>query len=118
MAMSATALLDAARAATGFDDFGDPTFRDGLDVLLRALAGEANLNAIGAMAHEAVITGYLCERLRIEDWYHRHPEIAEQRIGGPIFVTGLPRTGTTALSHLLAADPDTRALQMWESNMP
>lgn len=118
MPLSADALLDAARTATGCDDFGDPTFRVGLDVLLQALADEANLNAIGAMAHEAVITGYLAERLRIEDWYRRHPEIDDQRIGGPIFVTGLPRTGTTALSHLLAADPDTRALLMWESNMP
>ena len=70
------------------------------------------------MAHQAQLLGYLCERLRIEDWYRRHPEIDAQRIGGPIFVTGLPRTGTTALSHLLAADPDTRSLQMWESQQP
>jgi hypothetical protein len=118
MALSAPALLDAACAATGLDDFGDPTFRDGLEALLAALASEAELNAIGRMAHEAQISGYLCERLRIEGWYRRHPEIAQQRIGGPIFVTGLPRTGTTALSHLLAADPDTRSLQMWESHAP
>jgi len=118
MSLSATALLDGARAATGLDGFGDPGFREGLDVLLRALAEEAELNAIGWMAHQAQLTGYLCERLRIEDWYRRHPEIDDQKIGGPIFVTGLPRTGTTALSHLLAADPDTRSLQMWESNSP
>ena len=111
-------LLDAARGATGLDDFGDPGFRDGLEVLAGALEGEANLNEIGLLAHRWVITGYLCERLRIEDWYRRHPEIAEQRIGGPLFVTGLPRTGSTALSNLLASDPDTRSLQMWESQQP
>jgi hypothetical protein len=83
-----------------------------------ALAAEADLNAIGWMAHETQIAGYLAERLRIEDWYRRHPEIATGKIGGPIFVTGLPRTGTTALSHLLASDPDTRSLAMWESQEP
>lgn len=118
MSLSAAALLDAARTTTGCDDFGDPTFRTGLDVLLSALTDEANLNAVGWMAHEAQLTGFLSERLRIQDWYRRHPEIADQQIGGPIFVTGLPRTGTTALSQLLAADPDTRSLQMWESNAP
>lgn len=118
MALTADSLLDAARRTTGLDDFGDLTFRAGLHVLLESLAREAKLNAIGDLAHEALIGGYLRERLRIEDWYRRHPEIAQQEIGGPVFVTGLPRTGTTALSHLLASDPDTRALQMWESQEP
>lgn len=118
MPLDATVLLDGARVATGLDDFGDPTFRDGLEVLLRALAGEARLNEIGVLAHEAALGGYLQQRLRIEDWYRRHPEIGRQEIGGPLFVTGLPRTGTTALSHLLAADPDTRSLAMWESQEP
>src|SRR3954463_5918701 len=109
MSLSVDALIDGARRATGLDDFGDPSFRNGLEALVAALEREADLNAIGRMAHEAQLGGYLAERLRVEDWYRRHPEIREQRIGGPTFVTGLPRTGTTALSHLLAADPDTRA---------
>jgi hypothetical protein len=115
---SADALLAGARRTTGLDDFGDPSFRAGLAALLASLEAEGGLNEIGRMAHEWQLGGYLAERLRIEDWYRRHPEIAAQRIGGPIFVTGLPRTGTTALSHLLASDPDTRSLQMWESNCP
>ena len=78
----------------------------------------ADLNAAGRLAHQAQLTGYLCERLRIEGWYRQNPEIAAQEIGGPILITGLPRTGTTALSHLLAADPDTRSLEMWESQQP
>ncbi|MBY0279943.1 sulfotransferase [Candidatus Binatia bacterium] len=118
MALDAALLLDGARVATGLDDFGDPTFRDGLEVLLGALADEARLNEIGVLAHEAALGGYLQQRLRIEDWYRRHPDIGRQEIGGPLFVTGLPRTGTTALSHLLAADPDTRSLAMWESQEP
>jgi sulfotransferase family protein len=111
-------LLQGAREATGFDRFRDESFRPGLDALLDALEREAQLNAIGVAAHRGMIVGYLAERLRIEDWYARHPEIEAQRIGGPIFVTGLPRTGTTALSHLLSLDPETRSLLMWESNQP
>jgi hypothetical protein len=118
MALEGTALLAGACSATGLDDFGAPGFREGLDVLLLALTEEARLNALGGLAHEALIGGYLQQRLRIEDWYRRHPEIAQQQVGGPLFVTGLPRTGTTALSHLLAADPDTRSLAMWESQEP
>lgn len=118
MVLETPALLDAARSATGLDDFGDPGFREGLDVLLQAIDGEARLNELGGFAHEALLGGYLQQRLRIEDWYRRHPEIAREEIGGPLFVTGLPRTGTTALSHLLSADPDTRFLAMWESQEP
>src|SRR5258705_6272964 len=116
--LSVAALLDGAQAATGLGDFGDPTFREGLQVLVESIEHEAHPNAVGRMGLQAQLTGYLCERLRIEDWYRRHPEIAAERIGGPIFIVGLPRTGTTALSHLLAADPDTRSLRMWESQAP
>jgi Sulfotransferase family len=111
-------LLDAARTETGLDDFGDPTFRDGLDALCGALAAEARLNEAGRAAFHGQLGGYLRERLRIEDWHRRHPEIGRAAIRAPVFVTGLPRTGTTALSNLLAADPAARSLRLWESHQP
>jgi len=111
-------LLRSARSETGLDDFGDPSFRDGLEVLAGDLGREARLSVVGLMAFTAQLSGYLQQRLRIEDWYRRHPEIASQRIRAPIFVTGLPRTGTTALSNLLAADPAARSLRFWESQQP
>ena len=91
------ALLDAARSDTGLDDFGDPSFRDGLDVLADSLAREAHLSNVGRLAYTGQLLCYLRERLRIEDWYRRRPEIDAQEVSAPIFVTGLPRTGTTAL---------------------
>ena len=118
MPLSPDALVDAARSTTGLHDFGDASFREGLDVLCDSLEREARLNDVGRMAHEWQIGNYLAERLRIEDWYRRHPEIGDQRIRGPLCVVGLPRTGTTALAHLLSADPDTRSLRMWESQQP
>ncbi len=111
------AMLDAARAATGLCDFGDPSFRTGLEVLADALP-HARLSDVGTAAVQAQLTGYLCERLRIEDWHARHPAIAARSIVAPVFVTGLPRTGTTALSNLLAADPAARSLRFWESQHP
>lgn len=117
-AIDVSSLLDAARRETGLDEFGDPSFRDGLDVLTGSLGREARLSDVGRMAYSGQILGYLQERLRIQDWYRRHPEIDTQVVQAPIFVTGLPRTGTTALSNLLAADPAARSLRFWESQHP
>lgn len=111
-------LLATARDETELNDFGDATFREGLDVLAESLVREADLNDVGRFALRGLILGYLRERLHIEDWYRRHPEIDVQEIRAPVFVTGLPRTGTTALSNLLAEDPAARSLRMWESHRP
>lgn len=118
MSIDANTLLDNARAETDLDDFGDASFRDGLEALTASLTREAGLNDIGVMATSAQLVGYLRARLEIEDWYHRHPEIEAQAITAPICVVGLPRTGTTALSNLLAADPAARSLRFWESQQP
>ena len=64
------------------------------------------------------IVGYLVNRLQIEQWYARHPEIDDQEIVAPLFGLGLPRTGSTALSFLLAQDPARRSLRTWEAGSP
>ncbi len=116
--MNPSDLVDSARRRTGLDDLGEPVFGEGLAVLCEALAAEARLNDLGRVIWKQRLLGYLVQRLRIEDWYRRHPEIDTQKIVAPIFVVGLPRTGTTALSNLLAQDPETRSLRVWESNEP
>ena len=63
-------------------------------------------------------SGYLSQRLQVEDWYRRHPEIDDVAIVAPLIGLGLPRTGSTALSLLLAQDPDVRYLRRWESSQP
>ena len=110
-------LLEMASAAMGgLADFGDPTFRDGLEVFIDSAATEGELNAIGAAAIEGQVLGNLMNRLRVIDWHSRHPEIARSSVTAPIFLIGLPRTGTTALSHLLSVDPANRSLLGWEAN--
>ena len=111
-------LMRAARDATGLDDFGGDSFREGLEVLVRSLRAEAHLNAVGELALPHQIQRLLSQRLQIEDWYRRHPDIDDEPIAAPLVGLGLPRTGSTALSFLLAEDPATRFLRRWESAQP
>jgi hypothetical protein len=118
MTFSADELEDGARAATGLDDFGSPYYREGLERTVESLNTEADLSQMGAVIQHATISNALIQRLKIEETYARHPEMDDGIVGGPVFVIGLPRTGTTALSQLVAADPQFRSLRMWESQAP
>jgi len=111
-------LIAEARAQTGLEDFGEDSFLDGLERLVRALREEATLNVAGQAALRELIVGLLAQRLQVEDWYRRYPEIDDEQIERPLFGLGLPRTGSTALSHLLAQDPAARSLRMWEASRP
>ncbi|MBV8786573.1 MAG: sulfotransferase [Mycobacterium sp.] len=118
MMFDADELEAGARAATGLEDFGSPYYREGLERIVDALNNEADLNDMGRVIQHATTSNALIQRLKIEDVYRLHPEIDDQEIDGPVFVIGLPRTGTTALSQLVAADPQFRSLRMWESQAP
>ena len=118
MTFSADELEDGARAAAGLHDFGSPYYREGLERTVDALNNEAELSEIGNVIQHATISNALIQRLKVEDTYAQHPEIDHEVVGGPVFVIGLPRTGTTALSQLVAADPQFRSLRMWESQAP
>ena len=111
-------LTAAATAQAGLDDFGGDSFHEGLDVLTRSLEHEARLNAAGEAFVYPRIIGHLVQRLQVEDWYRRHPEIEEVPVEAPLIGLGLPRTGSTALSFLLAQDPGVRYLRQWESAQP
>ncbi|WP_319430917.1 sulfotransferase [Mycobacterium sp. RTGN5] len=111
-------LKDKAVEQTGLTDFGVDSFEEGLGILLASLADEARLNARGEAFIYHRLTGYLAQRLQVEDWYRRHPEIDDAAIVAPLIGLGLPRTGSTALSMLLAQDPDVRYLRRWESSQP
>jgi len=115
---TATEVMDDASAQTGLTDFGEDSFREGLEILLSSLRDEARLHERGLVFLRQRIVGYLSQRLQVEDWYRRHPEIDDVPITAPLIGLGLPRTGSTALSMLLAQDPDVRYLRRWESSQP
>jgi Sulfotransferase family len=111
-------LLDEARRNTGREDFGEESFREGLQRLLHSLEHEARLNAIGRLIAHADVMRHLENRLCVvEDW-KRHPEMGRERIVRPVFVVGLPRTGSTTLHDLFAQDPDNRVPLTWECHRP
>ena len=111
-------LMERAVAQTGLTDFGDDSFREGLELLVGSFGDEANLNATGEAVIHPRLVRTLGQRLQVEDWYRRHPEIDDVEVRSPVFGIGLPRTGSTALSLLLAQDPNRRFIRRWESSEP
>jgi hypothetical protein len=112
------ALLSAARRRTGLSDFGKPLFREGLERLVASWEREAQLTLLGRVIARRDALRLLENRLRITDELRRHPEIERGRIERPIFVIGLPRTGTSILHELLAQDPASRVPMTWEVMHP
>jgi hypothetical protein len=108
-------LVEAARAETGLDTFHSESWREGLDILLKDHATTGLLNEAGRGWRRHLFVMSLTNRLRIDDYIRRHPEITEAPIKRPVFILGMPRTGTTLLSYLLGADPARRSLLKWEA---
>jgi len=118
-ALDETSLLDAAsRLAGGLRDFGGDEFLEPLRILLRGYETEARLTFLGRLAARRDTLSLLTNRLRLVDDRKRHPGIADERIRQPLFIVGLPRTGSTLLHHLLAQDPASRVAQAWEVMAP
>jgi hypothetical protein len=111
-------LLDVARRKTGLDEFGSPPFEEPLRRLLESMEAEARLNPMGRMATRYDLVHLLVNRLHLEEDRKRNPAIAEEEPRRPIFIAGLPRTGTTLLHSLLALDPASRVPLTWESMYP
>ena len=107
-----------ARSRAGLHDFGDESFHEGMAELLLGAEEAGTYNELGIAVLHDQAAGFLANRLAVEDWYRRHPEIDEQAIEAPLFGLGLPRTGSTALSFLLAEDHRFRSLLTWETTSP
>lgn len=111
-------LRESASRITGLDDFGTDDYTDGLAVLLDSYEREAALTPFGRKVKRAFLRGALMARLVSEAAWKQHPGHADVAIEQPIFVTGLPRTGTTALHRLLTADPACQGLEVWLTEVP
>ena len=116
--MTVEEVIAAAQAQSGLSDFGDPAIVEGLERLLKAYGEEARFTQRGAEMMHADVVATLANRMRVEDWLKRHPELLERPIENPLFVFGLPRTGTTLAINLLASDPASRSFLRWEIYEP
>ena len=97
-------VIEQAKKRTGLIDFGDDSFRDPLKILLRALIDQADLNNMGIQSQSARIIEILCQRLLLQSFLNKYPEILNEEINEPVVIVGLPRTGTTMLHRTLASD--------------
>jgi hypothetical protein len=111
-------LLARARRRARLDDFGDPRFREGLQRLVRALEEEARLSLLGRLVARDEVVRLLANRLQVTDVLRRNPEIRRAPVERPLFILGLPRTGTSILHELLAQDPENRVPMTWEVMHP
>ncbi|WP_137810186.1 MULTISPECIES: sulfotransferase [unclassified Gordonia (in: high G+C Gram-positive bacteria)] len=111
-------LHSSATRATGLDDFGDTEYLEPLGILLDSYRSEAGLTEIGSKMFRFFLKGALVARLLSEASWKANPGYADVEVTRPIFVTGLPRTGTTALHRLLAADPAHQGVEMWLAEFP
>jgi hypothetical protein len=115
---TAAEVIETARRRTGLDDFGPGDFFEPLSRLLESCQREARLNAIGRWALRADLIRTLSNRLLLERDRHLYPSIRGEAIREPLFIVGLPRSGTTLLHTLLAADAAHRAPLVWEVMFP
>jgi hypothetical protein len=113
-AVAATAPVEAAR----LDDFGPIDFHERLSLWLSETDENPERSAMGRFILFNDCVRAAANRLRIRDLLARHPEIHDIEIVRPIIVVGLPRSGTTHLVNLLAADPRLRSMPLWESQQP
>ncbi len=114
----ADAMMATARDRARSDDFGDSAFRTRLDATLAAVEADAGLGPLGRLAIHQRTIRLLTSRLLVEDIVRRRPEILDLALPAPIVVIGLPRSGTTHLVNLIAADTRLRSLPYWESIEP
>ena len=115
---SEDAVLNEACKRTGLSDFGANDFRERLAVWCQAVDEDAELGPMGQVRFFGDMVRYAANRLRFEDLIKRHPEILDVEIRKPIIIAGLPRSGTTHLVNLIAADTRLRSLPYWESLEP
>jgi hypothetical protein len=111
-------LIETAKRRCGLNDFGDGEFFDALSRLLDSSQDEAQLNLVGKIALKTDVVETLCARLQMERDRQLYPDIKRQEIREPLFIVGLPRSGTSVLHRLLGADPEHRAPLMWEVRSP
>jgi len=110
-------LLAEARAAAKLEDFGGDEFLPGLRALLRCYDENAWTEK-GRTRNRRRLVNLLATRLKIAAAFAQHPELLARPLKQPVFLTGLPRSGTSALFSLLGADPAARPLRLWETQCP
>lgn len=116
--MQASDIIQKARQLAGIEQFDSESFREGLEIAAAAVDAHPHRTAQGKAFLEFMYVKNLATRLQVAEYARRHPEVRDEKIVRPIFIMGMPRTGTTLASYLLGADPNLRSLLRWEVASP
>lgn len=111
-------LIKRARQSTNLSDFGPEDFRIGLNILCKALETEAELTAFGRLLAQTEILLTLENRLKLIHAFKVNRELSGAPVKRPLFILGLPQSGTALLHQLMAQDPDNRVPMTWETKYP
>lgn len=109
---------EAILRAGGADDFGPGPFLEPMTLLLASLEHEAGLNVMGRNIARERVLGHAVNRLLYVSDRKRYPPIREEEVVAPVFIIGLPRSGTTILHDILGQDPGNRVPMTWECTFP
>jgi hypothetical protein len=107
-------IFTLAAKRTGLNEIDSDSWRDGLTVMFDDLN---NLPAFTPSGRERVLddaTNALGRRMQVHGYIQAHPEVLDAPVERPLFVLGMPRTGTTVISYLLDQDPARRSLLHWQ----
>ncbi len=116
--LNAQRILDAACRKTGLHDFGGDEFRQPLELLVHDYEHSAHLHPFGRLCVANLLKTAATNRLLLQAAWKRHPEYLDVPLRRPLYVVGMPRTGTTLLYNLLCQDPAARPLMAWETMFP
>ena len=116
--LMADALIRSAQRRTGLSDFGVGNFEEPLEILLRDYDRSADLSLFGRISARWDILRYLTNLLLLKEAERQQPAILAQTIQRPLFIIGMPRSGTSFMHYLLAQDPEHHVPRCWEAIYP
>lgn len=115
--IDASKLIAEAEAATGMAD-AEPEIRANLESLVASLNRDSRHGPEGEESCRQALLRVLRERLTLRRWQRDFPQMLEETIEAPVFLTGLPRSGTTYFQYLFDHDRRFRLIRTWEAIMP
>ncbi|MDM7929436.1 sulfotransferase family protein [Blastomonas fulva] len=115
MALGFSEIVNAAREKVAVPDPDSDSWKEGLEILLHDHTRQDRLTERGEMIVRNRYVETLAARMQVDEYIRRNPAVLDQPIDRPVFILGMPRTGTTMLSYMLDADPANRSMLRWEA---
>ena len=116
--LNADKIIAKAKKRAAFTGQLPEQVETGLHKLIDSIVKEGRPNPFGAMAAKTLFERTLYGRLKVEQVLAENPEIEKSEIKEPVFIIGMPRTGTTILHAMMHEDSVHRSPLAWECLLP